>query len=94
MKTLESLKDVSQYMEEMYETYHTEHGTYPFYADCLVRYNDDGTTIETTIKLDCAADDEEDDSIFFYCNGLGDLKGLTRQGPGTDFTVVKIFGFH
>ena len=81
-------------MQEMYDTYLNETGQCPVYADCGVRYNDDGCTIETTIKLDCGVDEDEDEEIFFYCNGLCDLKGLTEEGPGTDFTVIEIIRFY
>ena len=81
-------------MQEMYDTYLNETGQYPEYADVTVRYKDDGCTIETTIKLDCGVDEDEDDEIFYYCNGLNDLKGLIEEGPGNDFTVIGIIRFY
>lgn len=91
MKSQDSL---IRQMDEKYQAYRCETGGYPQYADCVIRFNDDGNTIETTIKLDCGVDEDEDDEIFFYCNGLNDLKGLTEEGPGTDFTVIEIIRFH
>jgi hypothetical protein len=94
MNTEKTTTTILQQMDEMYNSFQTETGQEPQYADCVVRYNDDGNTIETTIKLDCGVEEDEDDEIFFYCNGLEDLKGLTNEGPGTDFTVVEIIRFH
>lgn len=94
MNKMKNQDSLTRLMEEKFNVYNCETGEYPQYADCVVRYNDDGGTIETTIKLDCGVDEDEDDAIFFYCNGLNDLKGLTNEGPGTDFTVIEIISFH
>ena len=94
MKTENFSTTITQKMDEMYSTYLTETGQYPEYADVTVRYKDDGCTIETTIKLDCGVDEDEDDEIFYYCNGLNDLKGLIEEGPGNDFTVIGIIRFY
>ena len=81
--------DVCKKMDEMFHSHEVQTGSEPTYATCVIQFVDDGTTIEDTIKLDTGAD-EDDDCVFYYCNGLEDLKSLTEHGSGEDFIVVDI----
>ena len=84
---------VSLKMEQLYKEFYKENGCEPRFADCVVEYTDTRDTVEVIIKLSCDVVEEEDDSIFFYCNGLNDLKSMTDEGTGCDFVITEICGF-
>ena len=89
MKENTNFLNIQQRMELMFEEYRAQTGKEPMYANCLIQFIDDGSTIEDTIKLDTAAD-ENDEDIFHFCNGLNDLKSLTEIGC-ENFTILDIF---
>lgn len=87
-----------------------KNGVYPTYVDCLIRFKDDGNTCEVTIKLNNECIDDEDDDIFFYCNGVNDFVSLLAnideldnydnqeednyQDGVEDFVVIKVFNIY
>lgn len=86
--------DIQEKMTLLFEQYCNETGKEPEYANCMVIFEYDDEPMEKTFKLDCgASEDEGDDGVFYYCNGLYALKGLTEKGPGTDFYIVDILRF-
>ena len=80
---------------ENYEDFVSRNGFEPLFAYCRVTFVDDGTDLEATIKLSCD-EDENDNFIFYYCNGLSDLLSLYDEGPGNDFYIsgVATFGMY
>ena len=70
-----------------------QQGNEPNYANCQVIFNDSQEKCEVTIKLSCDATPDEDDNIFYYCNGINDLCTLTVNNNGEDFRIIDIFGF-
>ena len=92
-KTMKEM-DIQEKMTLLFEQYCNETGKEPDYANCMVIFEYDDEPMEETFKLDCgASEDEGDDGVFYYCNGLYALKGLTEKGPGTDFYIVDILRF-
>ena len=83
---------IAEKMEALYSEFIQKNDTLPNYAECEIQFKDDGSGGGVRIKLDCGMD-ENDDDIFYYCNGLNDLKGLTKEGPGADFTIIDFFSF-
>ena len=75
-----------------YLKFYSGQGRDPHYADCVIRWRDTLETEEARIALAMDSDTEKDDEIFFYCNGLDDLKSLADKG-GEDFTVAGCLGF-
>ena len=55
--------------------------------NCEIKFKDEETIFETLVKysLDII---EEDDSIFFYCNGVHEIEALTKEDNGEDFIVL------
>lgn len=84
--------EVKQEIGNRYVEYHNENEHEPHYADCVIRWNDTLETEEARIALAMDADTDKDDEIFYYCNGLNDLKALADKG-GEDFTVAECIGF-
>lgn len=75
-----------------YLKYCSETGYEPHYADCVIRWDDTLETVEVRIALNVNSFQGKDDEIFFYCNGLNDLKSRTDKGM-EDFTVTGCAGF-
>lgn len=92
-KEVTIFKEVRDKMDGLYGQFVKDNQSHPGYAECMVQFNDSGDTLEVTIKLSCDVAEEEDDRIFYYCDGLEDLKGLAEEGRGSDFIVTDIFSF-
>ena len=81
--------DVCRKLDEMFESHRLSTGSEPLYVWCVIKFTDNGSTIEDVIKLSSDAA-EDDDDVFYFCNGIESLKGLTRRGTGEDFVVIDI----
>ena len=77
-------------MDRAYNEFYKKNNRFPIYADCEVRFKDDGTTTQMTITMDSA---EQDDDSYYYCNSLDGLKGLTNPDNCSDFIVTGFFNF-
>ncbi len=84
--------EVRKEIGSRYLKYGSETGHEPHYADCVIRWNDTLETVEVRIALNVDSFQGKDDEIFFYCNGLNDLKSMTDKGI-EDFTVTGCVGF-
>lgn len=84
--------EVKQEFDNNYLKFYNEHGFEPHYADCIIRWNDTLETVEVRIALAMDSETKKDDEIFFYCNGLNDLKSLADKCT-EDFTVTGCIGF-
>ena len=58
----------------------------------IIRWNDTLETTEVRIALAMDSDTEKDDEIFYYCNGVDDLKSLADKSM-EDFTIAECLGF-
>ena len=46
----------------------------------------------TTIKLSLSINDDDNDNVFYYCNGIESLKSLVEYGVG-EFIVIDCWSF-
>ena len=79
-------------IDKEYQSFKTINKSEPLFAGCNVRYSDEESSFPATIKLSSDVDDEEDDSVFFYCDSIEDLKSLTTKGA-EDFTITEFITF-
>ena len=80
---------------EKYEAYVRRMVVEPKYARCCIQWHDDFGCANVTIALtphEPRLIDEEDEQIFFYCNGLEDFLHLFNE-HSEDFTVREIYKF-
>ncbi len=61
-------------------------------ADCVIRWRDTLETVEARITLSMDSNTKMDDEIFYYCNGVDDLKSLADKSM-EDFTIAECLGF-
>ena len=86
------MKEFVSQTREKFNEFINENKTEPNYALCLIKYHNDENTFEDIIKLSCD-DGNDDDEIFYYCNGLEDLVSLFEEGSGEDFRICEVIRF-
>lgn len=86
------VKEVRREIGSLYLKFYSGQGREPHYADCIIRWLDTLETVEARIALSMDSDTKMDDEIFYYCNGLNDLKSLADKSM-EDFTIAECLGF-
>lgn len=76
-------------IENLFKAYVDEHNEEPLYACCCIKYLDNSSPCDVTIKLNNELD-IQDDSLFYYCHSLTDLKSLCEFGSG-DFILTDVY---
>ena len=75
--------------ETLFRQFKNYVGCEPHYARCRIRFDTDGSEEDVVIKL-TSDEDEKDDEIFFYCDGLDDLVRLCYAENGEDFDLIEL----
>lgn len=76
-------------IDDMFKAYTDTHKAEPLYASCCIKYLDNSPLADVTIKLNNELDDQ-DDSLFYYCNSLTDLKSLCGFGIN-EFILTDVY---
>ena len=84
--------EVRREIGSLYLKFYSGQGREPHYADCVIRWRDTLETEEVRIALSMDSDTKMDDEIFYYCNGVDDLKSLEDKSM-EDFTIAECLGF-
>ena len=64
------------------------------YACVEVMYFDTEMKQDVTIKLSTDVNEDEDDDVFFYCDGIDELLKLTENSNGEDFMITAFDDFY
>ncbi len=80
-------QELNNKIDTLFNEYLTINDCEPQYAQCAVRYLDDGAEFECAISLTADDSGEEEDNAFFYCDSLAELKSLTDNG-GAEFIIT------
>lgn len=94
-KTIPDTTDtVKADINSAFQEYIDRHGEEPEYAVCDITWKDNGNAETVNIRLSTYEDTDTDidDTIFFYCNSLDELKSLCNYDT-EDFTVTGIRSF-
>lgn len=83
---------IQENMEKGFKIFVRNNGCKPDYAVCVIVWNDGSIYPEVNIRLSQTVDPATDDNIFFYCDGLKELKSLVFPG-GEDFCIADILYF-
>ena len=90
-KHLNDTEEVRENIEKKLSDYKSTFGKTPLYASCQVAFiGTDDTSQELLFKL--SSDVDVDDKVFFYCNGIEDLKSFTEPSTN-DFIITEINNF-
>lgn len=86
---LSDVDEVKKDIDKLYSEFCAEHGTEPTYVQCEIVWKDKSfvAPYPVTLKLSTDVDDATDDKIFFYCNGIEELKSLA-DFDGEDFVLT------
>lgn len=92
VKALEENKSrLQQKIDNLFNAYIAENNEEPLYVCCCIKYLDDSSQCDVTMKLNNELD-IQDDSLFYYCSSLNDLKSLCETGMG-DFILTDVYEF-
>ena len=84
-------QELNAKIDTLFNEYVKNNKCEPRYAQCSIKYLDNGVEFDCNISL--SADDGGDyDNAFFYCSSLNDLKSLTSKG-GEEFVITDCIGF-
>lgn len=61
-------------------------------VECQIVWKDTGDDRRTTIKLSLSINDDDNDNVFYYCNGIESLRSLVEYGVG-EFIVIDCWSF-
>lgn len=67
-------------------------GKEPEYVECQIVWKKTGDEQRKTIKLSLGINDDDNDDVFYYCNGIESFKQLTEYGVG-EFIVTFCWSF-
>lgn len=65
-------------IDSMFSRFVERNGREPEYSECQIVWKDTGDDRRVTIKLSLGIND--DDNVFYYCNGIESLKSLVEYG--------------
>lgn len=88
---LSNVDEVKTGIEILFRDFCVEHGgTEPLYAQCKIEWKDESCLAPNAviIKLSTDVDENTDEKVFFYCNGIEELKSLADFG-GEDFVLTE-----
>ena len=90
IKQTMNLKDT---IRKEYGEHCIDYGRFPNYAECGIRFLDDGKRERVTIKLSNMDEDDEDNKVFFYCDDFTDFLRLCDKDSGEDFVIEDFITF-
>ena len=67
-------------------------GKEPEYVECQIVRKKTGNEQRKTIKLSLSINDDDNDDVFYYCNGIESFKQLAEYGMG-EFIVTGCWNF-
>lgn len=65
---------VKKDIDSMFFKFVKKNGKEPEYVECQIVWKDTGDDQRTTIKLSLSINDDDNDNVFYYCNGIESLK--------------------
>lgn len=83
---------VKKDIDSMFFEFVKKNGKEPEYVECQIVWKDTGDDQRTTIKLSLSINDDDNDNVFYYCNGIESLKSLVEYGVG-EFIVIDCWSF-
>ena len=84
-------QELKNKIDTLFNEYVKNNKCEPQYAQCSIKYLDNGVEFDCNISLS-ADDGGDDDNAFFYCDSLNDLKSLTNEESG-EFIIVDCIEF-
>ena len=89
------MNKIQKKAKDMFNEYVQKNGRTPSIINCRVEYKDDNTNFGTFICIEYKNKEkfsDEDELIFFYCEGIYEFVDLCSMYNGQDFYVTEIYG--
>lgn len=67
-------------------------GKEPEYVECQIVWKETGDDKRVTIKLSLSINDDDNDNVFYYCNGIESFQQLAEYGM-RKFIVTYCWSF-
>lgn len=67
-------------------------GKEPEYVECQIVWKETGDDKRVTIKLSLSINDDDNDNVFYYCNGIESFQQLAEYGM-REFIVTYCWSF-
>lgn len=93
MVTITNPDQIKRDIELKHSRFVEKNGKEPEYAWCQVVWKDTGENKRTIIKLSTTIVDDDEEDVFYYCNGIESLKSLTEYTPDHTFIMTDCWSF-
>lgn len=92
MNVENKLNKVVKILKEKGFVVYRKGGKEPEYVECQIAWKETGDDERVTIKLSLSINDDDNDNVFYYCNGIESFKQLAEYGMG-EFIVTFCWSF-
>lgn len=89
---ISNIEEVKHEIDLRFHEFVEKTGKEPEYVECQIVWKKTGDEQRKTIKLSLGINDDDNDDVFYYCNGIESFKQLTEYGMG-EFIVTFCWSF-
>lgn len=89
---ISDIEEVKHEIDLRFHEFIERTGREPEYVECQIVWKGTGDDKRTTIKLSLSINDDDNDDVFYYCNGIESFKQLAEYGMG-EFIVTYCWSF-
>lgn len=89
---ISNVEEVKHEIDLRFHEFVEKTGKEPEYVECQIVWKKTGDDKRATIKLSLSINDDDNDDVFYYCNGIESFKQLAEYGMG-EFIVTFCWSF-
>lgn len=89
---ISNVEEVKHEIDLRFHEFVERTGKEPEYVECQIVWKKTGDDKRATIKLSLSISDDDNDDVFYYCNGIESFKQLAEYGMG-EFIVTGCWNF-
>lgn len=89
---ISNVEEVKHEIDLRFHEFVEKTGKEPEYVECQIVRKKTGNEQRKTIKLSLSINDDDNDDVFCYCNGIESFKQLAEYGVG-EFIVTGCWNF-
>lgn len=89
---ISNVEEVKHEIDLRFHEFLERTGKEPEYVECQIVWKETGDEQRKTIKLSLSINDDDNDDVFYYCNGIASFKQLAEYGMG-EFIVTGCWNF-
>lgn len=85
---ISNIEEVKHEIDLRFHEFVERTGREPEWVECQIVWKETGDDQRVTIKLSSGISDDDDNNVFYYCNGIESLKLLTEYTPYHTFIIT------